>query len=93
MSDSGNIKLFGAHHEVNVGNAGVQTASLKLFGRHGLAALKVKGIRADGQVTGGIFVKQCVVIQNTAFRDRGAIRNKGNLAKIMRAFIHGDQAG
>ena len=54
-----------------MGHGVVQTVGLHLLPGHGLAALNALGIRlAEGQMAGGVFVKQSVVKQHAAVGNR-----------------------
>ena len=91
MSRADNGEVGSAHHEIHMGHGVVQTVGLHLLPGHGLAALNALGIRlAEGQMAGGVFIKQGIVKQNLLVGNGTVIGHQRYLAEVAGPLVHTD---
>ena len=78
-----------ADHEIDVGIAfGVDAGRFEFILAEGFAALYAGGIRlAEGEVAGGILVKECIEEEYTAVGYGRIVRDEGDLTEVMGAFV------
>ncbi len=92
LGDPVDVHLRGADHEIHMVEAGIAAGRVELLLGQLLAAGQGEAIGApNGDMTGGILIKQCVVEEVPAPGDGRAGGHKGNLAKPAGAFIRIDQ--
>ena len=80
-TDTVDVDVFGAYHEVDVLDTAVHAVFVKLFGSHAVASLYGCGVAcAESKVTACVFVKQSVEEQNSAFRNGGILADECDFA-------------
>src|SRR5207244_2711394 len=86
------VEIAGANHEIDVYHAPVAAGTLELFVRHRLAVGEREFVgRPEGDVTGGVFIEERVVKEESGLRDRRAMRNERQFTQPRRAFVGVDE--